>query len=164
MTAPVEKIDSVNISYQTEKFVASIIFLLISGSIMLFVSQLPTGLGIPVVILSLILMLASLIFIISSYNSYSDLVVLVTGRRVTLMSTSMTQKGYLEKLSGKISEAIVDEQKYRELKSQGNAVNSPQLNASETMKLKMVLEDYEELKKMKKQLIDSGSKGKTNKK
>ena len=159
MTAPIEKIDSVYINFQTVKFSASIIFLVLSASILLFCTVLPETLLIPIAILSLILMAASAVFVYTTYVNYVELMVLVTGRKVSLLSSGMLNKAYMENLCDKISDAIFDEKKYRDLKSSGELESALKLNPSETLRLKMVLEDYEELKKLKEQFYDkNGSK------
>lgn len=149
LTVPIEKIGSVNINYKTEKFAASIVCLILACSPFLFYALLADNLKLPVAVISMVLILASAVYVCFNYNHYVELIVSVTGRRVNLMSTGMLNKEYLEKICNQISAAILDEEKYQGLKDSGDIDNSLKLNPSETMRLKMVLEDYEDLKKFK---------------
>jgi hypothetical protein len=149
LTAPLEKIGSVNINYKTEKFAASIVCLVLACSPFLFYPLLPDNLKLPISVIALVFIIASAIFVYFNYIHYVELILSVTGRRINLMSTGMLNKQYLEEICMKISDAILDEKKYQGLKDSGELESSLKLNPSETMRLKMVLEDYEELKKMK---------------
>jgi len=149
LTAPLEKIGSVNINYKTEKFAASVVCLVLACSPFLFYGLFPANIKFPIAIVSLIIILGSAVFVYLNYINYVQLLLSVAGRSVCLMTTGMLNKQYLENICGKISLAILDERKYRDLKDSGELESSLQLNPSETMRLKMVLEDYEELKKLK---------------
>lgn len=149
LTVPVDKVGSVNINYKTEKFAASVVCLILSASPFLFYTLFPAGVKFPVAIVSIFLILASGVFVYLNYIHYVELIVSVMGRRVNLMSTGMLNKQYLEEICRRISDAIFDEKKYRDLKESGELENALKLNPSETMRLKMILEDYEELQKLK---------------
>lgn len=154
LTVPIEKIGSVNVNYRMEKFATSIVLLILAASPFLFYQLLHDNVKMPVAIISMVLILAAAAFVAFVYNHYVELIISVSGRRVNLISTNMLNKAYIETLCSKISEAIMDEEKYRDLKESGELENSLKLNPSETMRLKMVLEDYEELKKLKEKFTD----------
>lgn len=160
LTAPVEKLGSVNVNYKMEKFSISIVLLILAASPFLFYQLFPENIKMPIAVVSMILVLAAAAFVAYVYNHYVELIVSVTGRQVALMSTNMLNKAYLENVCSKISEALLDEEKYRSLKESGELEGSLKLNPSETLRLKMVLEDYEELKKLK----DEFKENKTGKK
>jgi len=94
----------------------------------------------------------SLVLVYLNYINYVELIISLSGRQVRLLTTGMLNKKYLEGVCDKISDALLDEQKYQELKRSGELEDSLQLSPSETMRLKMVMEDYEDLKKMKDQI------------
>lgn len=163
LTAPIEKIGSVNVNYKMEKFSISIILLILAASPFLFYGLLPDNVKMPVAIISMVLIVAAASFVAYIYNHYVELIISVVGRRVSLISTNMLNKAYVENICSKISDAIMDEEKYRGLKESGELENSLQLNPSETMRLKMVLEDYEELKKLKNKFKDEKKSDKDKK-
>lgn len=163
LTAPIEKIGSVNINYKTEKFAASIVCLILAASPFLFYTLFPDNLKLPIAIVSIVLVLASVVFVYLNYIHYVELIISVTGRRVCLMSTNMLNKKYLEEICRKISDAILDEEKYRNLRDSGELESVLKLNPSETMRLKMVLEDYEELKKLKEKFAPKENAGEEKK-
>ena len=149
LTVPVEKIGSVNINYKVETFSLAIMCLAISCSPFLFFSVLSAKVKGPVAGVAAILILASIVLLILVYKSYAELIASVGGRGVKLLSCSMGKKEYVENLCTKIGDAILDERRYRELKASGNLEDLLHLNPSETLRLKMIIDDYEDLKKMK---------------
>lgn len=160
LTAPIEKIGSVNVNYRTEKFAVSIIIMILFASLLLFFPLFPEKLTIPFTVIILVMVLLSATFVAYVYNNYVELIVSVTGHRVNLMNTNMLNKAYLEKVCSHVSEALLDEKKYQTLKNAGELEDSLKLNPSETLQLKMVLEDYKELKKLKDQLAPKEKKDK----
>ena len=152
LTAPLEKIGSVNVNYRTEKFALSIAIMVIAASPLLFFPLFPVNLKLPITVMTLVMVLLTASFVVFVYNNYVELIISVTGHRVNLMSTNMINKTYIEKVCSHISEALLDEKKYQSLKESGTLEDSLKLNPSETMQLKMVLEDYKELKKFKDEL------------
>ena len=148
LTVPIEKVGSVNINYKAEAFSLAIMCLVISCSPFLFFPIMGPTIEIPVGVVSVMMIIASLIFVIIVFNSYVELIISVGGRRVKLMGVSMKNKAYIEEICIKISDAILDEQKYRDAKLAGN-LESTQISASDTMKLKKIIDDYEDFKKMK---------------
>ena len=56
------------------------------------------------------------------------------------------------------SDAISGENKYRKLKKSGKIKSSAISNPSETIRLKLMLDDYEKLKSMKDELLNAKSK------
>jgi len=148
LTVPIEKIGSVNINYKAEIFSLAIMCLVISCSPFLFFSVLQPNLQLPIAGVSAMLIIASLIFVLIVFKSYVELIISVGGRRVKLFGVNMSRKAYIEEICIKISDAILDEQKYREAKLSGN-LESTQISVSDTMKLKKIIDDYEDFKKMK---------------
>ena len=157
LTVPVEKIDSVNVNYKVETFSLAVICLIISASPFLFFPAM-TGtslesLKVPVAGVSVILIFASLLLLVLVFKSYAELVVSVGGRAVKLLSVSMISKEYVEDLSSKISDALMDEKRYRELKDSGQLTDVLKLNPSDTLRLKKIIDEYEELKELKEEFI-----------
>ena len=163
LTAPIEKIGSVNINYRMEKFATSIVLLILAASPFLFYQLFPENVKMPIAVISMILVLAAAAFVAYVYNHYVELIISVAGRRVNLMSTKMVNKEYLENICSKISKAILDEEKYQGMKKSGELKEALKLNPSETMRLKMVLEDYEELKKLKDKFTSEKAEKKSKK-
>ena len=148
LTVPIEKIGSVNINYKVETFSLAIMCLVISCSPFLFFPVLDPKFKLPVAGVSLILIFASLVLLLLVFKSYVELVASVGGRRVKLLSTTMTNKKYIEGICDKISDAILDDKKYQEAKLAGT-LDDTRLSPSDTVRLKMILDDYEDLQKMK---------------
>jgi hypothetical protein len=69
----------------------------------------------------------------------------------------MRKKDYICKVAAAIGESILDEKKYQKLKRVVELDPSPALSPSETIRLKLMLEDYEKLKAMKDELLKSKS-------
>ncbi len=160
LTVPVEKIGSVNINYKVETFSLAIMCLVISCSPFLFFSVMPEKVRVPVAGVAIILIFASIVLLVLVYKSYAELIASVGGRGVKLLSVSMRKKEYIENLCSKIGDAIFDERKYCELKASGELQESMNLNPSETLRLKMILDDYEDLKKMKEEFADKRKEAK----
>ena len=149
LTVPIEKIGSVNVNYKVEALSLAVMCLAISASPFLFFSVINSEkLKLPIAGISIILILASLVLFVLVYKSYVGLVASVGGRAVKLLSANMNSKVYVEEICDKISDAILDDQKYREAKIAGN-LDQPQFSLSDTMRLKAILDDYEELKDLK---------------
>ena len=163
LTVPVEKIGSVNINYKVETFSLSVMCLVISCSPFLFFPVLADKLKGPVAGISVLLIIASLLLLFLVYRNYAELIASVDGRCVILLKCSMGKKEYVENLYSKIANAILDERRYRNLKASGNLEESLNLNPSETLRLKMVLEDYEDLKNFKKDFEEKRKEAKEEK-
>ena len=69
-----------------------------------------------------------------------------------LMVVPMMRKKYLEQVYTQTADAIMDEKKYRELKAAGRLEQEVNFTTSETMRLKKILDDYEELRKIKEEM------------
>ena len=155
LTVPVGKVGSVDVNYKAETFSLSVICLILSATPFLFISLITSEEARTAVsVLSLILIVCSLLLLFMVFKSYAELVVSVEGRGVKLLSVSMTNKSYVEMLCTKIGDAILDEKKYRELKASGNLDSSLRLDPSETLRLKMILDDYEEIKELKEKFLN----------
>lgn len=149
LTIPIEKIGSINVNYKVEAFSLAVMCLFISASPFLFFPVIENEkLKLSVAGISVILILASLIFLILVFKNYVELVASVGGRAVKLLHTHMKNKAYIENICEKIGDAILDDNKYREARNAGN-LEHPQFSASDTMRLKKILDDYEDLKKIK---------------
>ena len=157
---PIEKIGSVNVNYKIEALSLAVMCLIISASPFLFFSAINNEkLKLPIAGVSIILILASLVLLSLVYKSYVGLIASVGGRAVKLLSANMNSKVYVEEISDKISDAILDDKKYREAKIAGN-LEQTQFSASDTMRLKAILDDYEELKEMKEEFAKKRAKAK----
>jgi hypothetical protein len=66
----------------------------------------------------------------------------------------MKKNEYVCKFAAAIEESIFDEKRYRKLKREIVELEpSAAFNSSETMRIKLMLEDYEKLKSMKNELL-----------
>lgn len=167
LTVPVEKIGSVNINYKIEIFSLAVFCFIISCSPFLFLSSLSDRFKIPVsgiAGVAVVLVLASLVLLLLVYKSYVELIASVGGRMVKLLTFSMGQKEYAENMCSRIGDAILDEKKYRALIAGGELEDSLKLNASETLRLKVIIDEYEELKKMKDEFSKHVEEDKNDKK
>ena len=158
LTVPLEKIGSVNINYKVEMFSLSVMCLVLSLTPLLFWFIMPDKFKIPVAAISGILVLASIMLIAIVYKSYTELILTVAGRAVKLLNISMGHKEYIEGVCSKIGDAMLDEKKYRELKASGGLDDAMRLNPSDTLRLKKMIEEYEELKIMKEEFKERRKK------
>lgn len=150
LTVPIEKIGSVNVNYKVEAFSLAVMCLVISASPFLFFPAITNDkLKVPVAGVAIILILASLLLLLLVYKSYVELIASVGGRAVKLFSVSMNRKPYIEKICDAISDAILDDKRYRDAKIAGN-LEQTRFSSSDTMRLKKILDDYEEFQEMKK--------------
>ena len=150
LTVPIEKIGSVNVNYKVEAFSLAVMCLVISASPFLFFPVITNDkLKVPVAGVAIILILASLLLLLLVYKSYVELIASVGGRAVKLFSVSMNRKPYIEKICDAISDAILDDKRYRDAKIAGN-LEQTRFSSSDTMRLKKILDDYEEFQEMKK--------------
>jgi hypothetical protein len=153
VTAPVEKIDGVGINNKTESLCLRFAIMLVSLSFLLFLPVMPATLRLPAsVILGLIAAMAA-IWLYLLLKNYVELIVSVAGRRIVVLSSSIFDRTELVKLNKAITDAILDERKYCSMKEGGD--EKIKFNHSETMRLKLMLEDYEHLKK---QVESTGAK------
>ena len=160
LTVPLEKIGSVNINYKVEMFSLAVMCLILSLTPLLFWFIMPDKFKIPVAVISGILVLASVMLISIVYKSYTELILTVAGRAVKLLSITMGHKEYIEGVCAKIGDAMLDEKKYRELKASGRLDDAMRLNPSETLRLKQMLDEYDELKSMKEEFTERRKKAK----
>ena len=150
LTVPIEKIGTVNVNYKVEAFSLSVMFFILSASPFLFFPAITnSNLKLPIGIVSGIFIVTALVFVVMVYRSYVELVASVGGRAVKLCSANMRRKAYIEQICDAIGDAILDDKKYREAKLAGD-LDLPKFTASDTMKLKRILDDYKELQEMKK--------------
>ena len=150
VTIPVEKINSVSLTFKAEGFFLGLAFLAFSFCPFFFFplitsKQLELAIG----GISLVLILFSSTFTYLVYRNYVQLIVSVVGRDVILIAASMGKRKYMEGICDKIANALMDEKKYQKLKEAGTVESSLALNPSETIKIKLMLEDYEKLRAMK---------------
>lgn len=155
LTVPIEKVGSVDVHYKAESFALAVICLILSATPFLFLSLISSQEAkTAVAVLSCILIASSLVLLFFVFKSYAELELSVDGRVVKLLSVSMTSKSYVEMLCVKVGDAILDEKRYRELKESGKLNSALKLNPSETLRLKMILDDYEEIKELKEKFLN----------
>lgn len=157
ITVPVEKIESVDVNFRIEAFSFSVLVFLSSFTPFLFFNFVPDLFKPPFAILGLILIAATLMWLIMVFKSYVELIVSIGGRSLVIFSANMKRKDYICKIAAAIGDAISDEKKYQKMKQseKGNPSESP-LNSSETIRLKLMLEDYEKLAVMKDRIGKAG--------
>ncbi len=152
ITVPMEKVDSVEVNFRTEAFCFSVGALLLSLSPLLFLGAgvIPKSAALPIVFITLVLAAACAVWVYLVYNSYIELILGVSHQKITLFKACMAKNDYMSQVAKAIGDAIFDEKKYQKMKESGELqAPSPAFNPSETVRLKLMLEDYEKLKAMK---------------
>lgn len=153
ITVPIEKIESVNVNFRIEEFFLSGLLFFSSFAPFLFLGFV-SGMVKPVfVAFELIIVVASFLWFAMVCRNYIELVVTVGGRELVILTAHMRGKDHLCKVAKAIEESIFDEKKYQKLKKVVDLEPSATFNSSETMRLKMLLKDYENLKAAKEGLI-----------
>ena len=146
ITVPVEKIESVDVNFRIEAFSFSVIIFLSSLLLLLFAGPIPPIYDAAYLFFTIILIVASFMWLIMVFKNYVELIVNVGGRSLVILSANMRKKIYICKIAGAIGDAISDEKKYQKMKASGEInAETPSLNQSETVRLKLMLEDYERL-------------------
>ncbi len=147
ITVPVEKIESVDVNFRIEAFSLSVLAVFASFLPLMFAGPIPPEYDAPYLFFSIILIAAALFWLGLVFKNYTELIVAVGGRKLVILSVSMMKKDYICKIADAIGNAISDEKEYQSLKKTGeisNTSTSP-FNSSETMRLKLMLDDYEKL-------------------
>jgi len=154
ITVPVEKIESVDVNFKIEEFSFSVLVFLSSFAPLMFINYVPNSLRPAFVVFELITILASCLWLVMVYRNYIELIVTVGGRGLIILSAHMKRNDYVCKVASAIEDSIFDEKKYQKLKKEPvELASSAVLNASETIRLKLMLDDYEKLKAMKEELL-----------
>ena len=148
-TIPVEKINSVSLNFKAEGFFLSLTFLAFSFCPFFFFPLLSPKLQMSIGGICLVMIVTSSIFAYLVYKEYVQLTVSVVGRDIVLIASSMSNRKYLEGICDKIGDAVMDEKKYKELKETGEVESFLALNPTDTIKIKLMLDDYENLKKLR---------------
>lgn len=149
ITVPIEKIESVDVNFRIEVFSFSFLMFLTSFLPLFFADDVPAVFATAFLFFTIILIAATLFWLIMVFKNYIELVVTVGGRSLVIHSANMMRKDYICKIAGSIGDAISDEKKYQTMKEAGDITASTAFNASETMRLKLMLDDYDKLKVMK---------------
>ncbi len=147
ITVPVEKIESVDVNFRIETFSFSVLVFLSSFLLLFFADDVHTEYAAPYLFFTIILIIAAFFWLIMVFKNYTELTVAVSGRSLVILSASMMKKDYICKIADAIGNAISDEKEYQALKKTGEISNtsSSPFNSSETMRLKLMLDDYEKL-------------------
>lgn len=152
ITVPVEKIESVDVNFRIEAFSFSVLIFFTSFLPLFFADHVPEAFDTAFLFFTIMLIAASLLWLILVFKDYIELVVSVGGRTLVIHSTNMMNKDHICKIAVAIGDAISDEKKYQEMKKTGEASVSTPFNSSETIRLKLMLDDYEKIKVMKEDL------------
>jgi hypothetical protein len=146
ITVPVEKIESVNVNFRIEMFSLSVLLLLLSFSPLLFSDFIPEEYDVPFLFFTIIVIASAFSWLVMVFRNYTELIVAVGGRRLAILSENMLKKDYICKVADAIGNAISDEKEYQNMKKTGEISQSTTpFNSSETVRLKLMLEDYEKL-------------------
>ncbi len=157
ITVPIEKIESVDVNFKIEVFSFSVLVFLFSFTPLLFIGFVPGSVKVAFVVFELIFIAASALWLSIVFKNYIELIVNVGGRGLVLLSANMSKKDYICKIASAIGDAISDEEKFQKMKESGEVTAKP-FNPSETMRLKLMLEDYEKLTAVKEDLFKDKSK------
>ena len=153
ITVPIERIESVDVNFKIEEFSFSALVFFSSFTPFLFFDFVPAGVKPACAILGLAFIAASALWLFMVYKNYIELIVSVGGRSLVLLSAHMKKNDYVCKVATAIEESIFDEKKYQKLKRVVDLDPSESINSSETMRLKLMLADYEKLKAMRDELL-----------
>jgi hypothetical protein len=145
ITVPISKIESVDVVFRIEAFSISVILFLCSFLLLFFISPIPPAFDTAYLFFTVIIIAATLMWLVLVFKNYTELLVYVSGRGLVIHSSSMMKKDYICKIANSIGDAISDEKKYQEMKKSGETVSSIPFNSSETMRLKLMLDDYDKL-------------------
>ncbi|HPN85100.1 MAG TPA: hypothetical protein PK821_07190 [Victivallales bacterium] len=146
VTIPVEKTYSAQINMRVEDLCIRLSLLLFSMSLLLFVPTVPAQIRIPLAIFLGIFSASSAFWLYIMLKEYAELVVSVDNRNLVLMKTNIFSSKNLLGIKKAIDNAIMDERKFREIVKDPDS--AAKLNPSETVRLKLMLEDYERMKKL----------------
>jgi hypothetical protein len=159
ITVPIEKIESVDVNFRIEAFCFSVLIFFASFLPFLFVDSIPDAFDTAFLFFTIMLIAASFLWLVMVFRSYIELVVSVGGHGLVIQRAHMKKNDYICKLAAAIGDAISDEKKYQKLKTEGEiSPSSTPFNSSETMRLKLMLDDYEKLTAMKEDLVKTKDK------
>lgn len=158
VTVPIEKIESVDVNFRIEEFSFSALVFLSSFAPLLFIDFVPASAKPAFVAFELIFIAASALWFIMVFKNYIELIVTVGGHGMVILSAHMKKNDYVCKVAVAIGDAISDEKKYQKMKVSSETDSQPSFDPSETMRLKLMLDDYEKLKAMKDELLKARSK------
>ena len=153
ITVPVERIESVDVNFKIEEFSFSALVFISSFTPFLFLDFVPVSVKPACAILGFVFIAASALWLLMVYKNYIELIVSVGGRGLVIMNAHMKQNDHVCKVAAAIGDAIFDEKKYQKLKRVVDLDPSENINSSETMRLKLMLDDYEKLKAMRDELL-----------
>ena len=146
ITIPVGKIEGVNVNFRIEAFSFSVLVFFLSFFPMLFIIPVPNEYDAPYLFFTIIVIASAFLWLFFVFKNYTELIVSVGGRSLVVLSASMMKKDYICKISDAIGDAISEEKEYQTMKKTGEIDQfSPTFNTSETIRLKLMLEDYEKL-------------------
>jgi hypothetical protein len=146
ITVPVEKIESVDVNFRIEAFSFGILLVCSSFLPFLFANAVPEEFDAAFLFFTIILIAATILWLGIVFKNYTELIVAVGGRRLVILSESMMKKDHICKVADAVGNAISDEKAYQTLKKSGEAsTQASPFNSSETMRLKLMLDDYEKL-------------------
>jgi predicted HAD superfamily phosphohydrolase len=145
ITVPVDKIESVDVNFRIEAFSFSTLIFLTSFFPFLFIDKVPEAFDTAFLFFETLIIIASALWLFLVYKDYIELIVTVGGRSLVIHSANMRKKDYICKIAAAIGDAISDEEKFKAMQKTGEVKPSAVFNPSETMRLKLMLEDYEKL-------------------
>ncbi len=148
VSVPVDKIEGVDINLKSEALCIRLSLMLISLSLLLFIPVMPAHLRVAVGILLGVIAIASAFWFYLLMREYAELIVFVANRKITIMSAHIFNRVALLNIKKAIDDALMDERKFCELKKENNS--AVKFNPSETLRLKLMLEDYDRLKEVAK--------------
>ncbi|HCE44900.1 MAG TPA: hypothetical protein DET40_15270 [Lentisphaeria bacterium] len=151
ITVPIGRIKSVGLNFRCVEFAFSIFAFFASLSTFAFLSFIPEIFWLPAGAISIFPVLASAFWVFMVYRNYVRLFISVNGRKIQILSVSMREKDYLSQIASAARDAMSDEERFQIMKVSGKIYSSmPVQNMSETMRIKIMLDDYLKLKEMKK--------------
>ncbi len=146
ITVPVGRIEGVDVNFRIEAFSFSVLVFFLSFLPLLFIVPVPNEYDAPYLFSTIIVIAAALLWLFFVFKNYTELIVSVGGRNLVILSASMMKKDYICKIADAIGNAISEEKEYQSKKESGEITSSSQaFNSSETMRLKLMLDDYEKL-------------------
>lgn len=140
VTIPIDKIDHVSSDLKINLLVASVTFFFLSALPFLWPHPWAWLVG-------CVWTVIAVVWLVQVFLNYSQLYVTVNGRKISLISTSMTKKEYVFKISEELARAVIQERTWDNDKStiirRASEPDLFGLSPSQTMVLRSMVKEYE---------------------
>ena len=145
ISVPVGKIERVNIYPRIEAYCFAVSICLLSLFSFIFCQFLPLTARIAYAAVMVIAVTSSAFWVYRICKNYIELELFVGNQRIVILSAGMWKRMYVCRIASSLGEALLDEKKYQNMKESGELAESSTLSSTETMRLKVMLDDYESI-------------------